>query len=124
MAQHNIVTLTGNIGAEARIIATSENTFVALSLATTDSYKDETGQWQNKETIWHNVLAFNPRLIEQLKSFKTGTRLTITGSLSYRPFDVVNGDGQRITKQEASIIANRVEMAPLAKKSHKVADSA
>lgn len=124
MALNNIVTLTGNLGAEARIIATEENTFAALSLATTDSYKDETDNWHDKETIWHNILAFSPRMIEQLKSFKTGTRITITGSLSYRPFEVVNGDGQLITKKEASIIARKVAMAPLVKKSKQATETA
>lgn len=124
MALNNTVTLTGNLGAEARIIATEENTFAALSLATTDSYKDEAGNWHDKETIWHNILAFNPRMIEQLKSFKTGTRITITGSLSYRPFEVVNGDGQLITKKEASIIASKVEITPLVKKQKQMIETA
>ena len=37
MAINNTVTLIGNMGAEARIIKTEENSFAAISLATTDS---------------------------------------------------------------------------------------
>ena len=65
MALNNTVTLTGNLGSEARIIANEENTFAAVSLATTDSYKDEQGEWHDKQTVWHNILAFSPRVIEK-----------------------------------------------------------
>lgn len=116
MAITNTVTLIGNMGAEARILKTEESTFAAFSLATTDSFKDNKGEWQNKETVWHNVLVFNPKLISMLKSLKKGARLEVTGSLSYRPFEVTDGEGQTITKKEAVIIARKIEQAPLPSK--------
>lgn len=116
MAINNIVMLTGNLGSEARIIVTEESTFAAVSLATTDSYKDQDDNWQEKETFWHQLVVFNPRVIEELKSLKKGTRIKVTGSLSYRPFEVVNGEGQVITKKEATVIARQIELAALPKK--------
>lgn len=116
MATNNTVILTGNMGSEARIIETEGSRFAAFSLATTDSYKDESGQWQEKDTIWHNILTFNPRVIELVKSLKKGTRIEVTGSLSYRPFEVVTGEGELITKKETSIIAGKIEQMPLIKK--------
>ncbi|MBL7814709.1 MAG: single-stranded DNA-binding protein [Saprospiraceae bacterium] len=116
MAQNNTVILIGNMGSEARVIKTEGRDFVGFSLATTDSYKDDKGEWQEKETVWHNILAFNPKVVEMLKAFKKGSRLTVTGSLSYRPFEVVNGDGEVITKKEASIIVSKIELTPLVKK--------
>lgn len=124
MAYNNTVILTGNLGSEARIIATEEYTFAAVSLATTDSYQDKEGNWQEKDTIWHSVLAFSPRVIEELKALKKGTRIKVTGSLSYRPFEVVDGEGQIITKKEASVIAGKIEMAALPKKTRKSAETA
>lgn len=88
MAINNTVTLIGNMGSEADIIETENTTFAAVSIATTDSYKDDKGEWHELATIWHNVLTFNPKLIEVLKNLKKGTRLEITGSLSYRPYKV------------------------------------
>jgi len=117
MAINNTVTLIGNMGSEARIIKTEEITFAGLSLATTDSYKDRNEEWQDKETIWHNILIFNPRTIEMVKRLKKGTRLKVLGSLSYRPFEVISGDGELFTKKEASIVSASIEMAPLANKS-------
>jgi single-stranded DNA-binding protein len=116
MAINNTVILTGNLGAEADIIETENTTFAAIRLATTDSYKnEETGKWEELDTIWHNLIAFNPRVIEVLKSLKTGTRIEVTGSLSYRPYKVMS-NGKEITKKEASVIIRKVEMAPLPKK--------
>ncbi|MCB0525756.1 MAG: single-stranded DNA-binding protein [Saprospiraceae bacterium] len=116
MAINNTVTLIGNTGDDARIVAAGETRFASLSLATTDSYKDKDDTWQNKETVWHKLIAFSPKMIETLKSFKKGTRLKITGSLSYRDFEVQGEDGGAITKREASIIVRDAEQAPLVKK--------
>ncbi len=121
MAINNIVTLIGNTGSEAKILEKEGKRFAAFSLATTDSYKDsQTEEWKDKTTLWHDVIVFNPKLVEQLKAFKKGTRLEITGSLSYRDFKV-NDEGKVITKREASIIANKVDQAPLVKKTQDAA---
>jgi single-strand DNA-binding protein len=116
MANNNTVKLIGNIGSEARIIETEDRTFASFSIATTDSYKDQDGNWQEKDTIWHDVVAFSPKLVQALKAFKKGTRLEVTGALSYRDFQV-DDNGKVITKKEASIVAYKVEQAPLTKKS-------
>lgn len=118
MALNNLVTLIGNMGSEARELQSQNDgrEFAAVSVATTDSYQNEAGEWIEKETIWHNVVAFSPSVIEILKGLKKGTRIKVEGSLSYRPYDVQDGDGQVITKKEASIIARRIEQAPLVKK--------
>jgi len=122
MAYNNTVTLTGNMGSEAKIIETEDKTFfAAFSLATQDSYKDQNDQWQDKELLWHNILVFNPRVVEMVKNLKTGTRLTLTGSLSYRPFktqviDSKTGEAKEVTKLEASIVAGKLELSPLVKK--------
>ena len=116
MANNNTVTLIGNMGSEAKIIEGTEKPFAAFSLATTDSYQDKDGNWQDKETIWHNILIFNSHLIEEVKTLKKGARLKITGSISYRPFEVYGDDGPLVTKKEASIIAIKVEQAPLVKR--------
>lgn len=118
MAINNTVTLIGNMGMEARLIETEEGTqFAAFTLATTDSYKAESSEeWQEKETIWHNIIAFSPMAIEKVKRLKKGTRITVTGSLNYRPFDVITTEGKPITKKEASIIIRNVELTPLVNK--------
>jgi single-strand DNA-binding protein len=121
MAINNTVKLIGYTGSEVKILESGGEKFAAFSLATTDSYKDkETEEWKEKKSIWHNLVAFNPKLVAQLESYKTGTRLEVTGSLSYREFEVQH-EGKTIKKKEASIIAHKVEQAPLVKKSKEAA---
>jgi single-strand DNA-binding protein len=121
----NNVILIGNTGGEIRIHEGDGKPFATFSIATTDTYKDDGGEWQSKETVWHPVIAFSPALVQSLKSFKTGTRLRIEGELSYRPFEVQLPDGQTVTKREASVIARKAEQAPLVKKApRKEADAA
>ena len=116
MAINNTVELIGNIGSKVKIIETETSTFASFSIATTDSYQDkETEEWKERETIWHDVVAFNPKLIEALKAFDKGARLKIIGTLTYRPFSV-QLDGKTFDKREASVVARKVEQAPLVKK--------
>ena len=117
MAYNNTATLTGNIGSEAKIINKDDKTFATFSLATTDSYKNEQEEWVKKDSIWHNIVVFDPQLVEQVKSFKKGARLKIIGAISYRPFETQLEDGRSVKKNEASIVAGKIEMAPLIKKS-------
>ena len=116
MAYNNTVKLVGNLGAEAKVIEGGSKKFATLRLATTDSYKDkETEEWKDKAAIWHDVIVFSPTLIEEAKAFKKGVRLQIDGSISYREF-LIRIDGKEVTKREASILAHKIQQAPLVKK--------
>lgn len=118
MSKNNHVELIGNMGSEARIIEREgKSSMAAFSLATQDSYKDKEDKWVNKESIWHNVLCFNPVEIEKLKNLKTGTRIKVIGSLSYKEMEAITrDDGQKIAPKEASIIGSKIELAPLTPK--------
>ncbi len=120
MAINNSVTLKGNMGSDARTHFDKEGKeFASVNIATTDSYKNESGEWIEKETVWHNIMAFSPTVIAFLRNLKKGSRIEVEGSLSYRPFDVVNGEGEVITKKEVTIIARKVQQVPLVKKNTK-----
>jgi single-strand DNA-binding protein len=109
---NNIVKLIGNLGADPKTIITEKSKFAVLSVATSDRYKDQdSSEWKSTETIWHNVIAFKPNLIEKIKDFKKGNAVKLNGILSYRPFDTTDESGKKITKYEASIIAHAVELA-------------
>ena len=85
---------------------------MSLRVATTDSYKDENDKWQDKESIWHEILVFRPLAIQFAKELKKGNLVDISGSISYRPFK----DEQGFTRYQATIVAGYIEKANLDKK--------
>ena len=110
MANNCKIELNGYLGADPKSISKNGKTFIALRVATTDSYplKDEkTGEikWKEKETIWHDVLAFRPQPAHFARDLKKGDAVQISGSLAYKPFKDENG----YTKNQVTIIANYIE---------------
>jgi single stranded DNA-binding protein len=108
MAYNCKIELNGVLGQDAKTIEKEDKTFVALRVATTDSYPVKDGEqtiWKNKESLWHDVLVFRPSAVSIAKELKKSEIVEISGSLSYRPFKDENGH----TKYEASIIANFVK---------------
>ncbi len=106
MAYNCKIELNGNLGEDAKIIEKDGKSFVALRVATTDSYPKTEGEntvWVNSNTtLWHDVLVFNPNAVTVAQELKKGERVEIIGSLSYRPFKDENG----YTKHQASVIGN------------------
>ena len=114
MAYNCKVELNGAIGKDAKIIDKDGKTFVALRVATRDSYPVQEGDktvWKDKESLWHDVLVFRPYSVAIAKELTKGDIVEITGSLSYRPFKDENGH----KKHEASIIANFIKKIEVGK---------
>lgn len=116
MAYNNSVILIGNMNSDARIIDTGESHLVVFSLATTEIYKIDLNEQVDKATVWHNILVFNPKLIDEIMRLEKGARLEISGLISYRPFEVKTNDGNVITKNEASIMTYKFVKKPFVKK--------
>ena len=77
-----------------RSIEKDGKTFVALRVATTDSYPVQDGEettWKDKESLWHDVLVFRPAVTITAKALKKSDIVQINGTLSYRPFKDENG---------------------------------
>jgi single-strand DNA-binding protein len=73
-----------------------------FSIATNESYKDKSGQWQER-TEWHNIVAFQ-RLAEVVGEYvKKGTKVYIEGRLQTSSWDDKE-TGQKRYKTE--ILAN------------------
>lgn len=110
MANNCKIELNGYLGADPKSISKNGKTFIALRVATTDSYPvndEKTGEvkWKDKETIWHDVLVFRSQAAHFARDLKKGDALQINGTLAYKPFKDENGN----TKHQVSIIANYLE---------------
>lgn len=77
----NKVILVGNVGGDPDVKYTPSGTPVAkFSLATNESYKDKSGEWQER-VEWHNVIAWQ-RLAEIVGEYvQKGRKLYIEGRL-------------------------------------------
>lgn len=110
MATNCKIELNGFLGADPKSISKNGKTFIALRVATTDTYpvKDEKSgetKWKEKEAIWHDVLVFRPNAAHFARDLKKGDAVTITGSFSYQNFKEENGS----PKRGVNIIANYLE---------------
>jgi single-strand DNA-binding protein len=90
----NRVVLQGNIGRDPRVSLTQDGkTIVNFSLATTQNWKDKTGEWQST-TDWHNVTIFRDSTVGWAKDvLKRGDSVYVEGKLSYNHW--IDRDGKK-----------------------------
>ena|SRR5579862_1473185 len=83
----NKVILLGNVGKDPEIKSTANGNMVAnLTLATSDRFQDQGGNWQDR-TEWHNLVAFK-RTAEIIRDYvKKGSKLYIEGKIQTRSWD-------------------------------------
>src|ERR1017187_2614484 len=83
----NAVFLLGNVGKTPEVKFTTSGTAVAtFSLATTDRYKDKSGEYQDKVS-WHNLKAFAKTAEIVEKYVDKGKQLYIRGKLDYQSWE-------------------------------------
>lgn len=107
----NKVTLVGYLGGDPETRTLENGTLVGrFSLATSDSYKDKEGNWQNT-TEWHNVVVWR-ELAERCQKFTKGQLVYVEGKISNRKYTDKDG----IEKNVTDIVANAVRL--LEKREH------
>jgi len=104
MASVNKVILIGHLGADPEIRRFSEEASVAnFRMATTESYKDKNGDWQDK-TEWHNIVAWRFLAERVEKYLKKGMQVYVEGKLTTRSWDDKDGVKRYTTEIVASTI--------------------
>lgn len=102
MASLNKVTLIGNLGRDPEIRRTGEGIPVAnFTLATTESYKDKSGNWVD-QTEWHNIVAWRGLAERAEKAFKKGMQVYVEGKLTTRSWEDKDGNKRYTTEIVAS----------------------
>ena len=88
MSSINRIMLIGNVGKDAEIKNfPSGDMYMQFSLATSESYKDKSGQWKDV-TQWHNIKILNQAKVKFLGDrVKKGTKLYIEGQVEYRSWE-------------------------------------
>lgn len=83
----NKVILVGNVGKDPETkFLPSGSPVTNFSLATSERYKDKSGEFQER-TEWHNLVAFD-RLAEIIRDYvKKGSKLYVEGRIQTRSWD-------------------------------------
>jgi len=95
MAGINKVILVGNLGKDPEVMTFDNNVKKAsFSIATTESFKDREGNWQDR-TEWHNIVLWG--YLAEKKLFK-GDQVYVEGKLRTRSWDDNNGNKRYTTE--------------------------
>jgi single-strand DNA-binding protein len=97
---YNKVVLIGNLGKdpESKTLENG-NVVTRCTVATSESYKDKEGNWQNL-TEWHNVVIWK-KLPE---SIKKGSTVFVEGAVKTRSYKDANGVDKYVTEINAMTI--------------------
>lgn len=94
----NKVMLIGNVGKDPELKHTPTGIpVVSFTLATTDSWKDRSGELQ-EHTDWHSIVAWRGLAEICHKLVKKGARIYIEGKLQTRKIDDKNGNRKHIVE--------------------------
>lgn len=98
----NKVILIGNLGKDPEIRRFDNGGAVAkFSVATTDSYKDKEGNWQD-QTEWHDVVVWRDLADRVEKQLKKGFKVYVEGKLTHRKYTDANGVDKYLTEVVAA----------------------
>jgi single-strand DNA-binding protein len=97
----NKVILLGHAGKDPEVHILRSGTLVNLSLATSERYKDNRGEWQER-TEWHNLVGYQ-RIGEILRDYvRKGSRIFVEGELRTRSWEDQES-GQRKFRTEVVV---------------------
>ena len=100
----NKVILIGNAGKDPEVRYLDNDTAVAsFSLATSESYKDKSGEWQTK-TEWHNIVTWRNTAKYVESRLKKGMQVFVEGKLTTRSWDDKDGNKRYTTEVVAHSI--------------------
>jgi single-strand DNA-binding protein len=100
----NKVTLIGYLGADPEVRRIENGAAVArIRLATSESYKDNAGTWQNRSE-WHTVIAWRELAERSEATLKKGSLIYVEGKLATRDWTDKNGTKRSSTEVVASYI--------------------
>lgn len=95
MAGVNKVILVGRLGRDPEVRYTQSQTpFAKFSLATTEKFKDQSGELREK-TEWHNCVVWGRQAEIAGQYLRKGKEVFIEGKIEYREFDDPNTGQKR-----------------------------
>lgn len=104
MSSINKAIIIGNLGADPDIRYTQSNTAVAnLSVATSERYKDKSGEWKER-TEWHRVVAWDRKAEIAQEYMHKGSKVYVEGPIQTRSWEDKDGQKRYSTEIKAMVI--------------------
>lgn len=107
MASLNKVILIGNLGKDPEVISFENGRkMMTVSLATTESYRDRDGRWQ-EQTEWHNLVCFGPiaqDIADKRRNYIKGDNVYVEGRIKTRQYI----DAQNVTRYITEIVVDKM----------------
>ena len=103
MSNLNKVMLIGRLGGNPEVRHLESGAAVGkFSIATTESYKDKQGNWQD-QTEWHDIVVWRALAERAEKQLKKGSLVYIEGKLTHRKWEDQNGNNRKTTEVVANL---------------------
>ncbi|MGC4022088.1 MAG: single-stranded DNA-binding protein [Cyclobacteriaceae bacterium] len=93
----NSVQLIGRLGKDPEVKTYSGKKKASISIATTDSYKNQRGE-KIEDTQWHNLVIWGKMAEVAEKYLKKGTEVAIEGKLVHRAYETDKGEKRFFTE--------------------------
>jgi single-strand DNA-binding protein len=105
----NKVILVGNVGKPPEIRTTQDGKEIAaLTLATSESWRDKNTEEKKERTEWHRIVVFQEGLVNIVKNYvKKGMRLYIEGTLRTRKWT----DSNNVEKYTTEVVLQGFQAA-------------
>ncbi len=98
MSSLNKVMLIGRLGRDPEVKYLETGAAVAkFSIATSESYKDKAGEWQ-EQTEWHDIILWRMLAERAEKQLKKGSLIYIEGKLTHRKWEDKDGNKRKTTE--------------------------
>ena len=117
------ITVQGNVGKDPEIKFAGDLAITKFSVAETPRTKNKTtGQWEDGETIWFNVVFFGSQAEAVVDNYVKGETILLVGKLRQSSYTDKNGDakssleivGESIAKVARSIKSKPAELREVA----------
>ena len=94
----NKVILIGNLGRDPEVRRLESGAVVAkFSIATSESYRDKDGNWQD-QTEWHDIVVWRTLAERAEQYLKKGMTIYLEGKLTHRTWQDQEGKNRKTTE--------------------------
>jgi single-strand DNA-binding protein len=99
------ITVKGNVASDPEIRQLANSKVLKMRVITNDAYKDDSGQWQNKDTSGWTIEAWGDLAERAYDILKKGDSVVLMGVIKERNFEDKDGNKRYVVEIKASSIA-------------------